>query len=164
MAKLTADQWADIRAEREAGASFGALAKRHGIGKSAITNRSTREGWGSGQDLGDAIRQRVSEKVSGIVGPVSYDPVKKAAAIDAEAARGAAVVERHRRELAEHAELFQVAEIKENFNIDKSAKISVEMLAIRQKAERTAWGLDDPGPKDITKLSDAELEAMVRGR
>jgi hypothetical protein len=161
MPRLTADQWETIRAEREAGASFGELAKRHGVGKSAITNRSVREGWGNGQDVGAAIRRRVSEKVSGAV---SVDPVKKAAAIDAEAGRAAAVVARHRSELEEHVLLFPVTEIKENFDVGKSAKISIEMLAIRQKAERIAWGLEDSLPKDLSKLSDAEIDALLRTR
>lgn len=161
MAKLTAEQWASVRAEREAGESFGALAARYKIDKAAIVRRAKREGWGDGSDLAETIRRKVTEKVTGVV---TVDPVKKAAAIDAVVERMAAVVERHRRELEEHAALFLVDEIKQTFEIGKSAKISVEMLAIRQKAERVAWGLDDPGPKDMSKLSDTELEAMVHGR
>ena len=46
MPRLTADQWADVRAEREAGASFGDLASRHNVSGAAICKRSQREGWG----------------------------------------------------------------------------------------------------------------------
>jgi len=159
--RLSADQWETVRAEFEAGATLRELEGRHHVDKAAISRKAARGEWRVSDDVGAAIRAKVNAKVNRVV---NSDPIKKAVAIDDAATRAAAVVVRHRRELEEHAELFQVVEIKEDFNIGKSAKICVEMLAIRQKAERTAWGLDEPGPKDLTKLSDAELEAMVRGK
>jgi len=153
------DEWAQIRAERESGVTFGELARRHGITKSAITNRSTREKWGDGRDIGAEIRRRVSEKVSRVV---SVDPAKKSAAIDAEAGRVADVVIKHREEWTEHRTLFPTAEIKKVFDIGKSAKISAEMITLRQRGERIAWGLEDSLPKDLSKLSDAEIDQLLK--
>jgi hypothetical protein len=162
MPRLTAEQWGEARALRESGMSLTEVAAKMGIDRAAVSRRAKREAWSDGSDIGDAVRRRVTERVTGIV--TSRDPKKVAEAIDAEAARAAAVVERHRHELEEHAALFAVAEIKANFEVGKSAKISAEMLAIRQKAERIAWNLDDNSLKiDISKATDAELEAIVKG-
>lgn len=46
MPRLSADKWEQIRAEREAGASFGELAKRYSVSVGAIHKRAKAEGWG----------------------------------------------------------------------------------------------------------------------
>ena len=81
MPRLTADIWATVRAEREAGATFRALADKFGVSDAAIVRRSQAEGWADGTDVAVAIRRKVSEKVSGIVS--GADPKKRAVAIDA---------------------------------------------------------------------------------
>ena len=40
MPRLSSDQWESIRAEREAGASFGDLAQKYGVDKAAIVRRA----------------------------------------------------------------------------------------------------------------------------
>lgn len=45
------------------------------------------------------------------------------------------------------------------------AKIIAETTKIQQEGERKAWGLDvSVNPDDIRKMSDAELEAIVKGK
>ena len=140
MPRLTADQWASIRAEREAsGMSFADLGAKYGVSAPAIFKRAKAEGWGNGQDVGDAIRRKVNELVHGVN---EVSPKKRAEAIDAAAERTVAVLETHRAEWAEHRQLFPTAEIKADFELGKSAKISAEMLRIRQSGERLAYGLD----------------------
>jgi len=146
MPRLTADQWETIRAEREAGASFGELAARHGVSKPAIVKRSQLEQWGNGQDVGEVVRRKVTEKVTGIV--TGANPQKVAAAIDAAADETAAIVRRHRQEWVQVAGLRQEAlaaragDQSDAFNRAKLAKITAEMTAIQQAGERKAWGLD----------------------
>ena len=139
MARLTADTWESVRAEREAGSTFDSLAAKYGVSKTAIIKRSKSEGWGDGKDLGAAIRRKVTEKVAGAVTP--GNPKKRAEAIDAAASRAAAVVERHKADWEEHRTKFGV--VAENFEECKHAKISAEMITIRQRSERAAYGLDD---------------------
>lgn len=150
MARLTADQWENVRAEREAGASFRDLAAKHGVSDAAICKRAKAEGWGDGQDVGESVRRKAIAKVSGVVS--SANPKKKAAAIDAAADETAAVVRRHRQEWLQVVELRQEAlaargaDEKEAFERAKLAKITAEMTAIQQAGERKAWGLDDGAP------------------
>lgn len=155
MPRLTSDQWDTIRAEREAGASFGELASRHGISKPAIIKRSQAEGWGDGRDVGEVVRRKVTEKVTGV--DRVADPQKVAAAIDATANRAADVVRRHQnepmgpRELIERG-LRQAAEArnreqKEIAMLDlKAAKLAAEGLALVQGMERKSFGLDSANP------------------
>lgn len=143
MPRLTADQWQQIRAEREAGASFRDLAERFGVSHQAIVKRADKEKWGDGQDVGEIIRRKVAEKVAGVV--ASGNPKKKAEAIDAAADRAAAVVERHKRDWDEHRARF--GSVPEHFDDGKLAKITAEMLRIRHDGERRAWGLDEPVSK-----------------
>lgn len=155
MPRLTADQWETVRAEREAGASFGELAARHGVSKPAIVKRAKTEGWGDGKDVGEAYRSKVTEKVTGIV--TVGDPKKKAAALEAAAAQGAEVVRRQQEDWDAHRARF--AGVPADFEEGKHAKISAEMLAIRHKGERAAWGLEEPAGGDKGKGKGADVEA-----
>ena len=149
MPRLTADQWETIRAEREAGCSFPELAAKHGVSHQAIQKRAKKEGWASGEDVQETIRRKVAEKVARII--ATDNPQKKAAAIAAAADKAAMVITRHRDDWETHHQTFGVEKIAKDFDLGKSAKISAEMLAIRQKAERIAWGLDETENKpDIT--------------
>lgn len=139
MPRLTADQWADVRADREAGMSFKKLAVKYDVSDAAICKRAQREGWLDGSDVGDVIRRKVNEKVNA----VSPSPAKRAATIDAAADQAVRIVARHRDDWERHHQVFGVDGIANNFELGKSAKISSEMLAIRQKAERIAWNLDE---------------------
>ena len=85
MARLTADQWETIRAEREAGKSFPELAKKHGVSHQAIQKRAKNEGWGDGADIGVTVRRKVAEKVAGVV--AGCNPKKKAEALEDAAAK-----------------------------------------------------------------------------
>ena len=135
MARLSPENWEDIRAAREAGETFAALAEKFGVSAPAIHKRAQREGWGDGRDIGAEIRRRVNTKVNAI------NPKKKAAALDAAATVAAAVVERHRQQWQAHTDRFGIPE---DFEEGKLAKITAEMLTIRQKGERAAYSLDEP--------------------
>ncbi|MBL8408353.1 MAG: hypothetical protein JNJ81_11190 [Candidatus Accumulibacter sp.] len=146
MARLTLDQWSSVRAKREAGASFPALAKDFGVSHQAIQKRAKAEGWGDGSDVEDVIRRKVAEKVAGLV--ATENPAKKAEALDAEAEKRAAVVTRHRREWEQVVGLRQEAlQVRQSdpsaaFGRARLAKITAEMTKIQQDGERKAWGLD----------------------
>lgn len=139
MPRLSADQWEQIRAEREAGATFAELAERHSVSVGAIHKRAKAEGWDDGKDVAEVIRRKVNEKINGVVNAVS--PKKRAEAIDAAAERGAEVVRRHQADWDEHRARF--GNVPDDFEVGKLAKISAEMLRIRHDGERRAWGLDD---------------------
>jgi len=146
VARLTIEQWADVRAEREAsGRSFRDLAAKHGVSDVAIVKRAQKEGWGDGSDVGRAIRRKVSEKLAGIS---TADPKKKEAALDGEAEKGAAVIIAHREDWDEHRRLYPIAAIKEDFEMGKKAKISAEVIMLRQKGERQAHNLDETSTGD----------------
>lgn len=151
MPRLSADQWETIRAEREAGASFDTLAQRYGVSKTAIIKRAKAEGWSDGQDVGEIIRRKVTEKVTGVV--TTGNPKKRAEAIDAAADRSAEIIRRHQEEsnairerLYAGLKAHRAAEAKEEkqlaFEDLKAAKIASETLLNIHKAERQAWGLD----------------------
>lgn len=152
MPRLSRDQWESIRAEREAGASFGDLAQKYGVDKAAIVRRAKAEGWSDGTDVADVIRRKVTEKVTGI-SPVA-DPKKKAEAISAAADRGAEVIRRHQEEtnavrerlyagLKAHKAALKKEDKVLAFEDLKAAKIASETIINIHKAERQAWGLDE---------------------
>lgn len=159
MPRLTTEQWADVRAEREAsGTSFGALSAKFGIDQAAICRRAKKEHWGDGQDVAEVIRRKVNEKVNEVV---NVSPAKKAESLDAAAERVAAVVSRHRDEPQAARErvyaglkAHKAAVAKEDkvlaFEDLKAAKIAAETLAIIQAMERKAWGLDQTEAKTPT--------------
>lgn len=139
MARLTKDQWVSVRAEREAGASFPELATKWGVSHQAVQKQAKAGKWGDGSDVAEVIRRKVAEKVAGVV--AGCNPQKKEAALDAAAALVADVVERHRSDTAMHRERFGA--VPTDFEEGKHAKISMETILLRIKAERASYGLDD---------------------
>jgi len=74
MPKLSKDDWEQVRAEREAGLSFGRLAARYGIDKAAIVRRAKDEGWGDGTDVAELVRRKACARLTGAD---TTDPEKK---------------------------------------------------------------------------------------
>lgn len=154
MPRLSAEQWATVRAEYEAGASQASLAERHHVSRKAIQKRIEAEDWT--QDLEPAIRRKVAEKVAGVAAKVAGgDPVKTAAAIDAEAERRAEVERRHRAEPGVIRERLQAAiaeargatsadQLRRAIALARLAKLAAETLAITHSIERKAWKLEAP--------------------
>lgn len=140
MARATADQWLEARAKREAGASLQEVADFLGVSKTAVIKKAKAEQWGDGRDLEEVIQRKVTEKVTGVV--TGGDPKKLAEAIDAEAQKRVAVIERHKTEWDDHKGLVSSAVAERDFDAAKLAKITAETIAIRQAGERKAWGLD----------------------
>ena len=131
--------WEQIRAEYEAGATQSELSRQYGISRTAIQKHIEAEGWT--QDVEPSIQRKVAEKVTGIV--TGGNRKKKAEALEDAAAKGVAIVLRHQRDWEAHHNSYTVDGIAKDFEIGKSAKICAEMLAIRQKAERAAHGLEE---------------------
>lgn len=151
MAKLSPDDWEQIRAEREAGLSFRRLASRYGVSKTAIIQRAKAEGWGDGADVAELVRRKASARVAGVD---ITDHQKRAAAIDLAAELAADVIRRHQAEAEQVRELFwrgledsRAAETLDEkrlaFETLKAAKISSETALNLQRMERISHGLDD---------------------
>lgn len=187
MPRLTTDQWESVRAKRETGATFHELADEFGVSRQAIMKRSRRESWGDGTDLRSQIARKVTEKVTRVV--TKGNPEKRAAEIDAEAARRAAVIDKHRDEWEAARQMARAAKADHEgvedrvpkdiedpeerqkvlygmkrtaFEDLKAAKIHAETLKIIQEGERRAWGLDLI--VDVTQLTDEQLSALAAGR
>jgi hypothetical protein len=165
MPRLTREQWVEVRAKREAGASFPALAKEYGISHQAIQKRAKAAGWSDGSDVAHEIRRKAAARVAGVI---ESDPVKKAAAIESEAGRLAEVVDRHRQEWKIVTTLRAEALINRRdkpqlaFTKLKIAKITAELTQIQQTGERKAWGLDEN--VDVSKMTDQQLLDIINGK
>ena len=173
MPKLSRDDWEKIRAEREAGLSFGLLASRYGISKTAIVRRAKDEGWNDGTDAAALVRRKASAK---LVGADTTDHQKRAAAIDRAAELAADVIRRHQAEAEQVRELFwrgleasRAAETLDEkrlaFETLKAAKISSETVLNLQRMERISYGLDDHGGKTeiVIERSYGLIEPGING-
>ena len=82
----------------------------------------------------------------------------------------AVVISRHRSERVEVAALRDEATVLRHDDLAAAygkarfAKITAEVVKLQQEGERKAWGLDDLGDFDPSRLIDEQLEAIVRGR
>lgn len=185
MPRLTADQWAAIRLEWEGEprATFSGLAKKFGVDKASISRQATRDGWVKRGQLA-GINESAQRKADLLTDSAGNATQRKrnagdlATRCESEDLR-AEVTARHRREWAE-LELYRRQALKtmdeakaagdrEGWSIAKlaadTAKAHLQSLQIKQDGERKAWGMDETAVKiDVTKASDAELEAIVRGR
>jgi len=147
MARLSKDDWETVRAEREAGASFPELAAKWGVSHQAVQKHAKAGKWGDGSNVADTIRRKVAEKVAGV--GAGCNPQKKEAALDAAAALVADVVDRHRADTAVHRERFGA--VPKDWDDGKLAKVAMETILLRIKAERASYGLDEvSGSEGIT--------------
>jgi len=140
MPRLSADLWLEVRAKREAGLTFPALADEYGVDKAAICRRAKREEWADSDGLAGVLRQKVNAKVNRI------DTANKAAALttlEAAADRADEIIKRHREDWERHHQLFPMEAIAQDNDLARKAKIVAEMLTIRQKGERASWGMEE---------------------
>lgn len=148
MPRLTADQWAAarIRWEADPALTFGALAGSLGVSHAAVGQRARKDGWQRTPDLrsiADRAQLKADVRERAKLSPHLSDESTKTATRELAEDIRADVIERHRADWAEHRTCFKIGDIAADFETGKSAKISAEMLAIRQKGERAAYGLDD---------------------
>jgi hypothetical protein len=76
------------------------------------------------------------------------------------------VLQIHRSEWRKHSGLYPLDCIKADFDEGRKAKISAEMLLIRQRGERAAWGLEDQGraqPEAEAKPTIIRIVGAVAG-
>lgn len=146
MPRLTADQWAAARVKWEADPTltFAALAGELGCSHVAVSMRSKKEHWQRCPDLRTlaelAHAESDAREAAKLTPQLSPESAKtRAAAVDLRAD----VIDRHKADWAEHRQHFGIGDIAADFDTGKSAKISAEMLSIRQKGERAAYGLDE---------------------
>ena len=129
--------------ELEPTATMESVAQAVGVSRPAVSQRAKAEEWQKSGTLARvnqsaqfAADKKVTAKLTGVSS-------KNATVIDKSIALRANVIERHRGQWGQHAELFLLDAIAVDFDLGKRAKISAEMLMIRQGGERKAWGLDD---------------------
>ena len=158
MPRLTTNAWLEVRAKREAGLTFPVLAAEYGVDKAAICRRAKREEWADGDGLAGVFRQKVNAKVNRID---TANKVTRLATIDAAADRAVVIINRHREDWRRHYELFPIDTVAQDSNLARLAKLAAEMLCIRQKGERAAWGLEEERRIEIKGLGvgDCELAA-----
>ena len=144
MARLTRDQWAAarVRWESDPTLTMVAIGNEFGVSEAAVRQRAKADGWvklGSMKSIQEAAQRKADEKLRSKFD----DEVQKASTRELAEDIRADVIERHRCDWAEHRQHFAVGDIAADFEMGKSAKISAEMLKIRQAGERAAYGLDE---------------------
>lgn len=147
--RLSKDEWLEARQAWEADQTltFEALAERLGVSRPAVSKMASKQGWvksGSLNSINRAahIRADAAEVTSEVTGVTSKRPLPES--VDQSTELRSKLIQTHRAEWRHHAKLFPLEAIKGDYKtVGTSGKISAEMLAIRQKAERIAWGMDD---------------------
>ena len=154
--RLTKDEWAQARVAWETNPDMSdqAIAELFGITKQAVMEKRKRDEWarvGAMQNINQRAQLSADKTCLNLaIGKVKSDTIDLAVEIRAD------VLDRHRADWAEHRNHFTVAGIAKDFELGKSAKITAEMLKIRQEGERKAFGLDEQQSTDNkTSLADA---------
>ena len=159
--RLSKDEWATARVmwESDQSATDTSVAGVFGVSKQAVEQQRKKNNW---QKVG-AI-QNVSERAQFAADNLSKLGLdkQKASSIDSAVEIRADVIDRHRGDWAEHRKHFTVVAISSDFELGKSAKITAEMLKIRQEGERKAYGLDDVTNTPSTSIADAMADLAQR--
>lgn len=162
MAKVSVNQWATARLkwESEPACSYEDIAKTLGITRAGVRKKALLDQWTKTGSL-RALNERAQIFADSVTSQFAGYP-QKADVIDASVHIRADVIERHRADWSEHRKLFTTAAIAEKFELGKSAKITAEMLAIRQKGERLAYGMDDVHPpQNVTHSGTVEHKTVI---
>lgn len=162
-------------------ATFADIGAEIGVSDTAVRKWASAEGWmkaGSLRSVNERAHIKADEGSSEEVRPkFGAEPVKAptTASVDAAVDMRSKVLQIHRAEWRKHSGLYPLDCIKADFDEGRKAKISAEMLLIRQRGERAAWGLEDGGKeqpsvtvntviKNQHTASDDELLRIAAGR
>lgn len=154
--RLSKDEWAAARVKWESDpeATDTSIAKLFGTTRQAVAGMRDRSGWAKVGVL-QAVQQRAQLMADKSCSNIALGNIKSDA-IDIAVEIRADVIERHRGDWAEHRKYFTIAGIAADFDLGKSAKITAEMLKIRQEGERKSYGLDEVQATDKKEsLADA---------
>jgi predicted transcriptional regulator len=168
----TKDAWEAARHKWEADPSetFESVSQTLGVSRPAVSKRASAEGWERVQSLHQIIEKahlqadKVTAKLSEVTGVSAKTTVETAIDIRAQ------LLDTHRADWTEHRSLFTLDSILEDFDNGKKAKISAEMLTLRQKGERAAYGLDtgdeqaSGGSRELSDLERASRLASILDR
>lgn len=164
------EAWAEARARWEADPkeSFESIAQWLGVTRAAVSRKAKAAPvWEKVKSLRKIVEQAhlQADKVSAAGQKVSDGTSKSpvAAAVDIRSD----VLERHRADWDQHRKLFGLSAIADDFEAGKKAKISAEMLLLRQKGESAAYGLDAPDTdtdQEMSELPDDELERRISAK
>lgn len=160
--RLTKDDWSEARIlwETDTTVNDSFIAEKYGISQQAVTKKRKSDNWqrvGAMQNIGQRAQFMADGKLCEVV-----QHNQKASIVDSAVEIRADVIDRHRGDWAEHRKHFTVAAISSNFELGKSAKITAEMLKIRQEGERKAYGLDDVTNAPSTSIADAMADLAQR--
>lgn len=146
MPRLTKDQWSQARElwESDQAQTDESIAEKFGVSKSAVVKART-QGKDSWKRVGSLLTvQQRAQFAADVKSNQSSDLGHfKSTTLDAAVEIRAKLLEQHRDDWKEHREQFTLPDIAANFELGKSAKITAEMLKIRQEGERKAYGLDE---------------------
>lgn len=154
MPRLTKDQWSSARIEWESNSTVNdsMLAEKYGITQQAVTKKRMADGWqraGVMQNIAQRAQIQADEsevaQSSSTTGTATkvVQHNQKADVVNTAVEIRAKLLETHREDWKEHRQQFTISEIANDFTLGKSAKITAEMLKIRQEGERKAYGLDE---------------------
>jgi len=174
MAKLSKDEWLDIRSlwEADPKLTFGYLAAKYGLTKQTISSRSKKEGWerrGNLVSITRAAQKKADEKT---------DELSRLKGDDAAIDLRVDILCKHRGEILTLDGMQDSAKVlfdaalktkkKEDFWLAKIAidcvKDHIIAASKKQTMERKCWGLDefDISPADVASLTNEELSHYVK--
>lgn len=156
--RVPAEKWkeARIKWEADASVSYSAVAEELGVSHVAVLGMAKRQNWVKAGQLASVNRAaqlradavavteeitKVTDQAADLTSPSVKTPLP--ASVELATDLRSKLIQSHRAEWRKHAALYPLDAIKVDFDVGKSAKISAEMLSIRQKGERAAWGLDN---------------------
>lgn len=159
-----------VSADAKAGKPWERRGSMSGINKAAHRKADAMVDSSGGMKTPDGSADGSGSGSGGSVdGSVTSTKKEQAARSESEDLR-AEVIARHRNEWKQIVALRQEA-LKDRINNPdtsfmraKLAKITSEITKIQQDGERKAWGLDELGDFDPSKLTDAQIEDIMAGR
>lgn len=167
MPRLTKDQWSQARElwESDPTQTDESIAEKFGVSKSAVVKART-QGKDSWKRAGSLLTvQQRAQFVADLKSNRQSDLGHfKSTTIDAAVEIRAKLLEQHREDWKEHREQFTLPDIAANFELGKSAKITAEMLKIRQEGERKAYGLDEQQPQQGNNANGEMKVTIVRAK
>jgi len=147
MARLSVDDWQALRADYRLGIfSNCQLAQKYGVTEAAIRKRAVKEDWG--KDLTEQIQKEINRRLQKFEPQnAKFEPrTLDSDIVEAAAASGAAVVQRHRRILDKAQAIIddllpQIADAPVDRQIPMVKELSVAAKNLIE-LERRAWNLD----------------------
>lgn len=158
--KVTSEEWAELKVkwENDPRIGYAWLIKETKIGvtRDAIRKKAEQERWRKSPAIRTIVQQAHINADNISLGKTDLNSIQNSIKLRSD------IIELHRKEWNDHRRIFTLLKMEESLRYAQTAKMSAEVLKLRQDGERRAWALDAVAETEVGHVLQSELDRIYK--